>query len=112
MTNLDITIWRGLTYGPQIIFAVDAFGAPYNLVGWTVFASVRKESPLAVILNLSPMITGGAAGEITIELVPAITLALAEGVALWDLVLQTPTGRKLGPYIGGNVVITTPITQP
>lgn len=112
MQALDITIWRGLTYGPQIIFAVDTTGAPYNLTSWSVFASVRKESPLAVIVNLSPTISNATTGEITIELLPATTLALAEGVALWDLVLQTPTGRKLGPYIGGNVVITTPITQP
>lgn len=112
MVTLDITIWRGLTYGPQIIIAKDANGTPYNLAGWTAYASVRKETPLSVILNLAPVITNAAIGEITLEVTPAITLALAEAVAFWDLALKTPTGRKLGPYIGGNVVITTPNTQP
>lgn len=112
MVKLDITIWRGLTYGPQIVIAKDTAGAVYNLTGWSVYAEVRKETPLTVLLNLNPSITNASTGEITMEVTPAVTLALAEAVAFWDLVLKTPSGRKLGPYIGGTAVIATAITQP
>lgn len=113
MIDHPITIWRGLTFGPLKIYAKDALGNIYTLAGgWSVFASVKKDTKFASLLNLAPTITNTVTGEITIELLPATTLALPECTAFWDLVLQTPIGQKLGPYIGGAVTIKTPITQP
>ena len=112
MVEQDITIYRGLTFGPFLIYATDSLGAPYDLTGWTSHASVKKRASGPEILDLSPTITNAAIGESTIELTKVITLNLNEAIAYWDFVLETPAGKLLGPFIRGVFTVTTPMTQP
>ena len=112
MTNLALTIERGRTFGQVTIVAKTSAGAVQNLTGYAVYAEIRA-TPTAVLINLAPTITNAAAGEIKTSEIPyATTLALAEQNAHWDLVLQAPSGARLGQLIGGGVSIITPVTQP
>lgn len=111
MTTLALTIYRGLTFGPLVIDVLDADGAAYNLAGHTAQAEVRGDPSGVVILDLSPSVNE-VTSEITIEKAYADTVGLADGNASWDLVLLTPTSKRIGPFIGGPVLITTAITQP
>ena len=113
MTTLALTIYRGLTFGPLTIDVVDANGDPYTFPGgtWLAFAEYRANSSGAVLLDLSPTINA-AASQITIEKTYAATGALSEGNGSWDLILQTPAGKRLGTFIGGTVAVKTSITQP
>lgn len=110
MTIYPITIYRKATFGPLIIPVKDAFGVAYNLTGWSVFAEIRS-TPSVVLLNMGPTITNAVIGEITIELTYTQTTGLSDGTAVWDLILVTPLGKRIGPMIGGGVLIVTPTTQ-
>lgn len=111
-TTLDITIERGLTFGPIVFAAKDTLGAAVNLTGWLAYAHVRK-SPLGVLIaSLAPTISSAAAGEITITLTDEQTLLLATGSYVWDLALEAPGGVRLGRYFAGRCTINRPVTQP
>ena len=110
MVNYPITLYRGKSIIPIIINAADTAGLPYNLTGWFVYSVVRKSVQGSILLDLNPVITNAANGEITIDV--DVPFGLPEGEALWDLVLKTPTAKILPPFIGGVVTITTAMTQP
>lgn len=112
MTVLPIKIYKGLTFGPLIITAKDINGVAYTLTGWTAYAEIRRNPTGEVLLDMLPIITNAATGEITITLARTGTDTLSEGIAEWDMVLKPATGELLGPFIGGGVTIVRGVTQP
>lgn len=111
--TLDLICTRGVTFGPVVILCSDDTPVVVDLTGWTPIAHVRKKSGSALIFDLAPTVTDGPAGEITI---PAMadedTMQLPAGSYRWDLVLERPTGERLGPYIAGRFTVANIITQP
>ena len=112
MTTQAITIYKGLTFGPLVINAVDTEGGEYSLSGWSVHAEIRRNSDGAVLLDLNPLITDAPNGEITIDLADSATDTLETGNAEWDLILEAPGGQLLPPIVGGPVAVIRSITQP
>jgi len=111
--KLDLSIRRGITFGPVQIICRNAAGDLVDLTGWQPFAEVRKKSGAEVILDFEPAITGPPTnGAITIpEVTDEETMALTAGTYAWDFILQTPTGDIVGPYISGKCVISDKITK-
>lgn len=113
LTNTNLTIVRGTTFGPILITCKDAAGAAVPLAGWSAFAEVRRDEKSGVIIDFLPVIASNdSAGLVTIPVIPwTLTDDLTDVFARWDLILQDPTGRRLPPFIGGRVSIISPVTQ-
>jgi len=112
MTIQKLTIYKGLTFGPLVISAVDTAGAVYSLSGWSVHAEIRRNPDGDLLLNLNPLITDEPSGEITIELSNSATDTLSTGFAEWDVIVQAPGGQLLPPIAGGPVEVIRANTQP
>jgi hypothetical protein len=114
--TLNLTITRGVTYGPILISCKDAQGDPVPLAGWTAFAEMRKKpAPAsAVVLDFAPVIAADdAAGLVTIpRLSHADTAALPPGVFGWDLILQDAAGIRYEPTLAGTCTISAINTAP
>ncbi len=90
----------------------DVIVAVAPLTGWTALAMVRTNPQRHLILDLAPVITNATGGEITISLTDEETAAIeTPGDYVWDLVLERPSGERLGPFIAGNFIITTANTR-
>lgn len=112
--NLDIEIARGTTFGPIAFNCRDEEGNPVPLAGWSAMAEIRKDTNAAsAMLDLAPLVAADdAIGVVTIpEVHWSVTAGLPACLAIWDLILQDPYGRRVGPIIGGRVSISTPSTQ-
>ena len=109
----DLEIKVGTTFGPIKFRARDKDGAPVDLDGWAAFAEVRRKPGAALEFDLSPSITDSANGEITIGMSDEATEALRAkaGRFQWDLVLETATGERRGPYFTGECNVTLIITE-
>lgn len=110
--RLNLTIRRGVTFGPIKITCKDGSGVAMNLTDWHAFAQVRKKPGQTVVLDLEPEITNPTAGEVTIGFTDEETASMTAGSFLWDFVLENPTGERLGPYLAGSCNISSIITQP
>lgn len=108
----NLTIRRGITFGPLTFEFKDDAGDPVDLTGWQIFADVRKKPTDEVAFSLEPEITDAEAGIAVIEFTDEETDELTAGSYGWDLVLQNPDGERLGPYLAGRVSVKTIYTQP
>lgn len=114
IATLNIEIVRGATFGPIQILCKDAAGAPVPLAGWSAFAQARDSHKTPVIIDLLPIIDpADTLGLITLTAIPWQTTKNYDFQSIdWDLILQTPTGDRLPPFLGGKIRITNAITQP
>lgn len=112
--TLNLTISRGVTFGPVQISCKDANGAPVPLAGWKAYAEARKKPASARVIDFAPVIAADdAAGLVTIpQLGHSSTAALPPGVFNWDLILEDPDGIRYDPTLAGSVTISAPITLP
>lgn len=106
-----INIKHNITFGPLKIYCKDKSNNIVPLTNWIVYAQARNKSNPGFI-DLSPEITDPSAGEITIEFTDSETRALSAGDYNWDMILETPEGTHLGPFIQGRCKIEETITQP
>lgn len=105
--NLDIA--TGITFGPVVMTMLDDDDLPVDLAGWSVWSQARIHG---TVLDLLPTITNAAAGEVTIEMSDEQTAPLTPAKMFWDIILENPTGEKLGPYLAGTLTITATQTKP
>lgn len=110
--NLNLEIYQGITFGPLILTCKDEAGDPVDLEDFEVFADVRQTPPCEISFSFGPEITDAAEGEITILISDEDTNDLPLGAFFWDLVLQNPSGARMGPYLAGSVTVRQPISQP
>ena len=110
---VNLTIKRGTTFGPYQILCKDANGAAVPLAGYSAKAEARKNNDSELALDLAPVIEADdAAGIITLPEIPWETTAdIAENLLKWDLILIDPSGKKLPPFVYGEITVETPITQ-
>jgi len=110
---VNLTIKRGTTFGPYQILCKDANGAAVPLAGYSAKAEARKNNDSELALDLAPAIEADdAAGIITLPEIPWETTAdIAENLLKWDLILIDPSGKKLPPFVSGEITVETPITQ-
>lgn len=108
--RLDLTIYRGITFDPVIFNVKDGSGNAINLSGWQVFANSRNG--YGKMIDLQPTITSAATGQVTIgSFTPTKTASFNSGEQPWDLILENPTGSKLGPYVSGIITVNDTVTQ-
>lgn len=109
---LDLTLWRGATFGPVVVTCLDGAGAAVNLTGWSAFADVRVAAGKRKVLDLQPAILVGTDGKVTIPgFTDEQTTGLPHGSFVWDLILEQPAGERLGPILAGSFVIKTAVTR-
>jgi len=109
MVDYSIVIYRGLTFGPFVVEVLDINGAPYTLTGWFPFAEVKDEPGGTQRMDLFPEIFETT--KIKMQVAFGVTAGVPEGNYYWDLILVTPTGERLGPFIGGAAQAKTAITD-
>jgi hypothetical protein len=103
--NLPLTITKGLRYGPTIFQFKQLGGDPFSLVGWQVFAHARRNKVDKDKLDLQPVITDAAGGEVMIEFSDDDTSEMTPTTYGWDMLLQPPDGGMIGPYFAGALTI-------
>lgn len=109
--TLNLTLYRGTTFALGFICKDDNL-AVINLTGWTAHAMVRTTPQRHLVLDLQPTIPVGTDGRVSISLTDEQTAAIeTPGEFEWDLVLERPSGEKLGPFLAGVFVITTANTR-
>lgn len=112
--SLNLTLLRGITFDPILIYCFDAPDLlnAFDITGWTPWAEVRSAPDETLILDLTPAITDAVHGVVTIpDIQDEATILLPEGKFKWDLILQDPSGQRLGPYVKGSFIIKSKITQ-
>ncbi len=106
--DLPLTIVKGVTYGPVVFHFKQENGDPFDLTSggsWKVFAYARLNKGAKNKIDLNPVVTDGPNGEATIEFSDEQTLAFMGGEYGWDMVLEVPTGERIGPYFAGKLTI-------
>jgi hypothetical protein len=106
--------------GPE--FDIATSGAPtnylytnraINLTGWQVWAWVKDSPTGTLVMDLNPTIVSPASqGKIDMSMTDEQTILLTAGNHSWDMVLQDPTGVRIGPLFQGGVTIIHLITEP
>lgn len=109
--TLNLTLWRGTTFGPVEITCNDGNGDAVDLSDWSAFAEVRASAGKHLILDLEPSIPTGTDGKVVFGFTDEQTEEMPHGEFVWDLVLEKPTGEKLGPILAGTFTIKTAVTQ-
>lgn len=85
---------------------------PINLTGWSVWAYVKASVTGTLQLDLAPTVTSPTSGKIDLSMTDTETAALAVGNFLWDLILEMPTGERIGPLFSGGFNVIRPVTDP
>lgn len=107
--ELSLDIYKGATFGPIIIYAREEDQTTaVPLTGWSAHAKVRQTDGGPVIIDLTPYISDGPNGQITIPEISDETTGLDTlpvGCFVWDLLLERPSGAILGPFLAGNLTV-------
>jgi hypothetical protein len=111
-TILNLTIFQGVAFDPGVLTYRDSAGNAVNVTGWTAQASARVTPCGPVVLELSPTVSNGAAGEFTIAQNAATTANLANLRGGWDLVVTAPNGERYGPVYAGRIGVSPLHSQP
>ena len=87
---------QGCTFEALELQMLDADGAPVNITGMTAEAEIRLACGDPVIYDLTPSVTDGPNGILTIpEVAKTVTAALAEEPnSVWDLLLSDGADRQ------------------
>lgn len=110
--KVHIVVYAGLSFGPLTIRCLDGNGAPVSLTGYTPYAQVRDPDTGTLKLDLSPVISDAADGEITMNPSDEDTTGAGLGKWKWDLILENPSGDLIGPIVEGNASILAKISKP
>jgi hypothetical protein len=108
---VHIIIYEGLSYGPHIITCLDSAGAPVDLTGYTPYAQVRDPDTGTLKLDLAPVVSDAAAGQITMNPSDEDTTDAPHGKWKWDLILKDSSDNLFGPIVAGNASILAKISQ-
>ena len=117
-TERDLTIIRGITFGPVTIVCRDQpeadGGLPVDLTDYIPYAAVRRKPGGELLeLDLAPQVTDTAGGEVTIPAIQDEDTELLEPFrGGWDFILELPNGERRGPFVTGKFVIRDKYTDP
>lgn len=103
--TFPLKLRQTIAYGPLVINCQDANGDAVPLTGFTVFAVGRPQLESPNNIDLMPVITNAATGEITISLTGDQISAFPLGDYNWDLVLEDAGGVGLGPFLAGPLQV-------
>lgn len=102
----SFTIYRGVDFGPVVLPCTDSSGNVVNATDYTAYSQIRTYGG-CLVRDLTPTVSNGAAGEVTI---PAISAANTANMPLgrygFDVVLADTNGVRTGPYWQGPVVVS------
>lgn len=103
--KLNLTIIKGITFGPVIFNFKQQDGSPFPLTNYNVLAYARRYHNAKAKINISPNVTDAANGQAQINLSDEQTLAFMGGEYGWDLILEDGSGIRTGPYFAGKLKI-------
>jgi len=112
MTLLDLRIYKGITLAPDTLEILDEDDEAIDITGWTVYAQARAWGFRTPMIDLLPTITTAATGIVTLALTDEETADLTPGVYRWDLIAENAAGARLGPYVGGLLIVQAINTVP
>lgn len=110
----NLTMTRGVRFPASGAIVLQLIGGsgPFDLTGYSAEAQVRVEPGGDVILDLEPIVTDAANGEITLATFTDEETALyVAGVYQWDLILTSVTNEVTGRYLAGQFYIVNKITD-
>ncbi len=86
---------------------------PLDLTGWSVWAWVKLDPSLALVYDLDPQIDGDpTTGKIDLSKTDTQTSTITAGNYLWDVILEKPTGERIGPLFKGTFFVSDLVTEP
>jgi len=116
--KLDIVIEQGATW--EYPFTWTSGGSPVNITGYSFKAQIRKkaatsstEPPVIITLNTPSeiVITDGPNGVYTITISDEVTSAMPNGLYVWDMFVEFPSG-KVKKLWAGSVEFIPNVTEP
>ncbi len=108
--ELNLTAYRGTTFA-QTFICKNGSSVVVNISGWTAHALVRSTPQRHIVLDLEPTIPVGTDGAVVIAFTDEDTLAWTPGDFIWDLILERPSGERLGPFLAGTFTISTAVSR-
>jgi len=109
--NLNLKIYRGVAFDELRIICQDTNSNAVNIAGWTAHAKARTHCGGAVVIDLAPNVSNGAAGQITLSHNQANTANFPCGRFGWDLVLTQSNGENVGPFLSGQLLVADTYTR-
>lgn len=110
--ELDLTIYRGDTFGPLTLTCKDADAVLVNLTGYSVYSEARASNSAAVAIDFNPAISATPAdGTISFTLTDEQTELLTAGRYEWDLIVEDAAGARR-MILRGICSVLNSITQP
>lgn len=103
--NLPLTVTKGITFGPVTFMFKQADASPFDLTDYKVFAYARRTKYAKEKIDLNPQITDAVNGTAVMQFTDEQTAVLMGGENGWDLILEAPTGERLGPYFAGKLKV-------
>lgn len=107
-------MYRGSRFPASGAIVLQLIGAngPFDLTGYTAESQVRVQPGDEVILDLEPIVTDAANGEITLQtFTDEETAIYIADVYQWDLLLVDSLNEITGPYLAGQFYIRNKITD-
>jgi hypothetical protein len=104
--KLDLPIiWRGCDWPIITLRWKDLNGNPFNLTGWSPYASTNR-------FSLNAAVTNAAGGITQLSMTKAQTGVLQLGVQPWSwLWTYGPTNQTIPPVLEGSVIIKEPTSN-
>lgn len=78
---------------------------PMDLTGWKPAMQIRRDG--LTVIDLTPYVTLGDDGTITVKIPDEATRGLPDGAAVWDLLLEAPDGDVTRLAAGGALIAST-----
>jgi len=106
--ELDLTVTKGVTYGPVQFTMRDEDGDPIDFTDggeWKVLAYARPSKDSQFKIDLAPTFTDAAGGQFQIAFTDEQTLGQLAGRYHWDMIFESPAGERSGPYFAGKYIV-------
>jgi hypothetical protein len=110
--SLNLAMFQGAAFGPEVIYLQDSSGNALNVTGWTPIAHAAEAPGCGREFDLAPSISNGSNGEVTISHSNGNTANFAAGRYVWDLFMRASNGVTYGPYRSGRVAVSPTASQP
>jgi hypothetical protein len=110
----NLTMTRGCRFpaSGSIVLQLIGGSGPVDLTGMTFEAQVRIQSGDTVILDLDPVVTNAAIGEVSLTSFSDEETSLYEaGVYQWDLIRSDVSNVVTGRYLAGQFYIVNKISE-
>lgn len=110
LVECNLVIVQGCTANFEFVWTRGDPAEPVDLDGASALCQIRRTANDRVIADLTPYVTFGSEGSITIDLPPSATDYSTVGACVWDLIVTEQNGTTTR-VAAGTVTIIDPVSE-